>query len=165
MSKKPPVADMECNQMEHFDLKITVRWSDLDPNGHVRHSAYYDYAAQARIAFLHKHGFNIEWMNRNNLGPVLFREEALFYRELNSGDDLCVDVQLSALSADHRKWCMRHRIMRGTTLCAELHADGAWLDLQARRLACPPDELIETLTGLVRTEDFQDFVRSKEERE
>ena len=64
--------------MESFEQNIIVRWSDLDPNAHVRHSVYYDYGAQARIAFLQKHGFGIDWMARNGIGPILFREEAKF---------------------------------------------------------------------------------------
>ena len=46
--------------MESFEQNITVRWSDLDPNGHVRHSVYYDYGAQARIAYMQKQGIGID---------------------------------------------------------------------------------------------------------
>lgn len=140
--------------MEAFEQNILVRWSDLDPNGHVRHSAYYDYGAQVRIAYLQKYGFSIDWMKSNGIGPVLFREEAKFYRELNSGDDLIINVKLSGLSADHRKWSMHHQILRGAKLCATLDLDGAWLNLKTRRIASPPDELIEKFAALERTEDF-----------
>ncbi len=50
--------------MKSFEQKITVRWADLDPNGHVRHSIYYDYGAQARIAYLQREGFGLDWMKR-----------------------------------------------------------------------------------------------------
>jgi len=141
--------------METYQQNIIVRWSDLDPNSHVRHSVYYDYGAQVRIAFLQKHGFGIDWMKHNGIGPVLFREEAKFYRELNSGDELVIDVCLSGVSADHRKWSMRHRIMRGDELCATLDMDGAWLDLKTRRIAPPPQQLSDKFEALAHTEDFQ----------
>ena len=48
--------------MELFEQPITIRWSDLDPNGHVRHSVYYDFGAQARLSFLQQNGFGIGWM-------------------------------------------------------------------------------------------------------
>lgn len=143
--------------METFTQNIIVRWSDLDPNGHVRHSAYYDYGAQARIGFLQKYGFDVEWMKRNGIGPILFREEAKFYRELSSGDQLVIDVRLSGVSADHRKWSMRHQIMRGDELCATLDMAGAWLDLNERRVTVPPAELIKKFEGLGHTEDFQEI--------
>ena len=140
--------------MESFQQRILVRWSDLDPNAHVRHSAYYDYGAQVRIAHLQKCGFSIDWMTRKGIGPILFREEARFYRELKSGDELVVDVRLSGVSADHRKWSMRHRIMRGDELCATIELDGAWLDRNTRRVVPPPKELVERFEAMEHTEDF-----------
>jgi acyl-CoA thioester hydrolase len=141
--------------MEKYEQNLNVRWADLDPNGHVRHSVYYDYGAQARTTYLDKTGFGIAWMTRHGIGPILFREEAHFYRELKLGDDLLIDVRLSGLSEDNRKWSMRHRILRGEELCATLDLDGAWLDLKARKLAPPPAELMEKFAALPRTEDFR----------
>jgi len=137
-----------------FTWKVTVRWSDLDPNGHVRHSVYYDFGAQARINYLQQQGVGIAWLAEKGLGPVLFREEAQFKRELSFGDDLTIDTRISGVSADHRKWSMRHRIWRGDELCAVLDLDGAWLDLKTRRIAAPPPELVAKFEDLERTEDF-----------
>jgi acyl-CoA thioester hydrolase len=141
--------------MESFELPITIRWADLDPNGHVRHSVYYDYGAQARIGYLQKHGFGIDWFARNSIGPILFREEARFYRELKAEDELIVDVRLCGLSEDYRKWSMRHEIHRGKELCATIELDGAWLDLKTRRIAPPPAALYEKFAELIHTGDFQ----------
>ncbi len=141
--------------MESFHQNILIRWADLDPNGHVRHSVYYDYGAQIRIAYLQKHGFGIAWMAGNGIGPVLFREEAKFYRELSAEDELIIDAKLSGLSDDQRKWSMRHRIMRGDKLCATLDLDGAWFDLKTRRLVPPPREMMEKFGALEHTEDFR----------
>ncbi|MCW8891879.1 MAG: hypothetical protein OQL18_00995 [Deltaproteobacteria bacterium] len=62
--------------MEFFEQDIQVRWSDLETNSHVRHSANFDYSAQARIAYLQEQGFDMSWMKSNGIGPVLFRAEA-----------------------------------------------------------------------------------------
>lgn len=32
--------------------EFEVKWADLDPNRHMRHSAYNDYAAHMRVKFL-----------------------------------------------------------------------------------------------------------------
>jgi acyl-CoA thioester hydrolase len=37
--------------MASLSKQLSFRWSDLDPNFHVRHSAYYDFGAQHRIEF------------------------------------------------------------------------------------------------------------------
>jgi acyl-CoA thioester hydrolase len=141
--------------MESFQQTITVRWADLDPNAHVRHSVYYDYGGQTRVAYLQKQGVGIDWLARNGIGPVLFREEAKFYRELKFGDQVVIDVKLSGVSDDHRKWSLRHRILRGDELCATIDMDGAWLDLETRRIAPPPMELVKKFEALERTEDFR----------
>jgi acyl-CoA thioester hydrolase len=133
---------------------IGLRWSDLDPNGHVRHSVYYDWGAMARITFLDAHGVGLAWMARNGIGPVLFREEARFLREIRFGDELQIDVALAGASADGRKWRIRHRIVRGDELTATVEVDGAWLDLRARKIVVPPGELVHAFDRAPRTEDF-----------
>jgi acyl-CoA thioester hydrolase len=137
-----------------FSVAVGVRWSDLDPNGHVRHSVYYDWGAMARLTFLDRQGVGLAWMARNGIGPVLFREEGKFLRELRFGDELQIDVQMAAASSDGRKWRMRHRILRGAELTATIEVDGAWLDLRARKIAAPPPEMVRVFDLIGRTEDF-----------
>jgi acyl-CoA thioester hydrolase len=144
-----------------FSQPIIVRWADLDPNGHVRHSVYYDWGAMVRVTYLHQHGVGLAWMTRNAIGPVLFREEARFTREVRFGDDLSIDVQLAAASVDGRKFRMRHRIMRGADLVATIEVDGAWLDLKARKVAAPPPELAAAFADMTRTDDFTELTSGK----
>jgi acyl-CoA thioester hydrolase len=137
-----------------FSQSIGLRWADLDPNGHVRHSVYYDWGAMARITYLEQKGVGLAWMTQNAIGPVLFREEAKFLREIRFGDQLDIDLRLAGASADGRKWRMRHRILRGGDVAASIDVEGAWLDLRARKIVAPPDELVGAFTNFSRTEDF-----------
>ena len=137
-----------------FSLSIDLRWADLDPNGHVRHSVYYDWGAMARLTFLERQGVGLSWMVQHGIGPVLFREEGKFLRELRFGDAFVIDLRLAAASPDGRKWRMRHRILRGADLAATIEVDGAWIDLRARKLAVPPAEVVHAVKVLERTEDF-----------
>lgn len=140
--------------MEIFTEKVSVRWADLDPNGHVRHSAYFDYGAAARVAYLQKHGFGIEWMMKNGIGPVLFREEVKYLRELHMSEEITINVMISGLSEDHRKWKMRHEIRRGNELCAIIDMDGAWMDTRLRKIVPAPADLAEIFEGQPHTDDF-----------
>ena len=144
-----------------FTIPIGLRWADLDPNRHVRHSVYYDWGATARVAYLERQGVGVTWMARNNIGPVLFREEAKFLREIRLGDELQIDVTLAATSPDGRKWRMRHHILRGAELTCTIEVDGAWIDLQARKIAVPPAEVVRAFEGLARTGDFAVLSSSK----
>ncbi|HEX7048339.1 MAG TPA: thioesterase family protein [Gammaproteobacteria bacterium] len=147
--------------MEPFTQNITVRWADLDPNGHVRHSVYYDYGAQARVALLENSGLGMRWMAKNLVGPVLFREQAKFLRELHMSEEITIDFRVAGLSEDGRKWRIAHNIRRGDELCAVLDMDGAWLDLKARRIVVPPDELRLAFEKLPHTDDFEIIPSSK----
>ena len=144
-----------------FRVPIGLRWADLDPNGHVRHSVYYDWGAMVRITFLESKGVGLRWMTENAIGPVLFREEARFLRELRFGDQLEMDLRLAAASPDGRKWRMRHQIFRGAELAATLEVDGAWLDLRARKIVVPPESLVRAFVDFSRTEDFSVLTSGK----
>lgn len=141
--------------MNKFQLNISVRWADLDPNGHVRHSVYYDYGAQARVAYLLQQGVGIDLMAAQGVGPVIFREECRYQRELLFGDDLVVDMRTKGLSADYRKWSLQHRVLRRDELCAVMDLDGAWLDLEKRRVIAPPEQISKVFESLERTKDFR----------
>lgn len=69
--------------MESFKTKVEIRWADLDPNFHVLHSRYYDFGAYCRMAFLVTHGLTPQVMSEHHVGPILFREECFFKREIN----------------------------------------------------------------------------------
>ncbi|MCB0577228.1 MAG: acyl-CoA thioesterase, partial [Saprospiraceae bacterium] len=83
--------------MKPFRIPVALRWADFDPNFHLRHSVYYDFGAMARVEFLNAAGVTSAFMEEHRIGPVLFREEALFRREVRPGDELFVDVKISRL--------------------------------------------------------------------
>ena len=66
--------------MQKFALPIQVRWSDIDQNRHLRHSVYYDYGATVRISCFSEHGLTNLKFEELHIGPILFREEAVFKR-------------------------------------------------------------------------------------
>jgi len=47
-----------------------TRWADMDPNGHLRHTAYNDYAAQVRINFLNEFDLPIHKLLQMGIGPI-----------------------------------------------------------------------------------------------
>lgn len=134
---------------------IEVRWSDLDPNYHVRHSVYYDYGAYVRICFLGDHGITTEFFTQHHFGPILFREECVFRRELKLGDAVTIDLQLLKSRHDHSRWTIQHTIMRNNELAATLTMDGAWIDTLKRKLTIPPSLAHDTFESMPRAESFE----------
>jgi acyl-CoA thioester hydrolase len=142
--------------MEKFIQEIQVRWSDLDPNGHLRHSVYYDWGALCRVAFLEQHQFTTSLMQQLDIGPILLREECTFRREIKMGDKVTMDLQLSKAKKDFSRWSIRHIISKNEDIVSALLAvDGAWLDLSKRKLAAPGQEVFDVFSKMPVSEDFQ----------
>ena len=130
-----------------------TRWADMDPNGHMRHSAYADYAADQRIILLAAWGYDIKEFARLRLGPILFREETVFRKEVHIGEEILVDSQLLSVNEDGTRWSILHTISKADgRLAATVTVDGAWLDLEKRKLTTPPPALAEAFRALPRYE-------------
>ena len=136
-----------------MDYAITyhVRWAEMDPNGHMRHSAYADFAADQRIILLARWGFDLKKFAELRLGPILFREETKFLKEVSAGDEIRVDGRFTSLSPDGGRWTILHTIYKADgRVAATVTVDGAWLDLDKRKLCLPPPELtaaIQTMSS------------------
>ena len=141
--------------MHQYSKKSEIRWADLDPNFHVLHSRYYDFGAYCRMAFLTEHGITPLVMSENNIGPILFREECIFKREIKFGDALEVFLKLSKCKEDGSRWSMVHELwINGNTLAALITVDGAWIDTTLRKLAIPPEVCRIGLQQIPKTDNF-----------
>lgn len=141
--------------MKSYSKKIEIRWADLDPNFHVLHSKYYDFGAYCRMAFLTEHGITPAMMIENNIGPIIFREECLFKREIKFGNAVEVFLKLSKCNEDASRWSMVHEIfINGDTLAALITIDGAWIDTAKRKLIKPPELCFTGLHLIPKTENF-----------
>lgn len=142
--------------MEKFSCPVQVRWSDLDPNFHLRHSVYYDWGAYCRVEFLYRYGLNADVMAALNIGPILFREECIFRREIRPEDEVAIDLKLLKAKRDYSRWTIQHHIIKnGGETSAILTVDGAWLNLVQRKLATPPAKAFEVFDAMPKAEGFE----------
>lgn len=136
---------------------INLRWSDLDPNFHLRHSSYYDLAAQERIDILHQYGITIDLMKEEHVGPVLFKEQCEFKREIHLNSKIHIVTKLLRMKKDGSFWIIQHEFISDTDqLHALLKVEGSWIDIIKRKLARPvPDAIFLGLEKFPKTEDFE----------
>jgi acyl-CoA thioester hydrolase len=140
---------------KNFLLPLQIRWSDLDPNFHLRHSVYYDWGAFCRVEFLSKIGLTAKRMQQLQIGPIIFREECIFRREIRAGDLVTINMKLVKAKKDFSRFTIRHEIMRDAeTLSASLTVDIAWMSGVTRKLTVLPGEEIALLTQSAQAEDF-----------
>ncbi len=147
--------------MKKYEKQIEVRWSDVDPNRHVRHSAYYEYGAHVRIKFFAENGFGSAEMNKLNIGPILFKEECSFIREISPDDTITINILKGAIAEDGSRWVLHHEIFNQNGKSAHITIKGAWIDLNIRKLAKIPIGLAKILHELPPGENY---IYSKENK-
>jgi acyl-CoA thioester hydrolase len=141
--------------MEFYTKSIQIRWADLDPNFHLRHSVYYDYGAYCRVSFLEEHGLNTLTMQKLRFGPILFREEAVFRKEVRPEDQLIISLELLKSRKDFSRWSIRHQLQKQEDLvCAVITVEGAWINTELRKLATPPPEISGVFNQMPKSPEF-----------
>ena len=132
-----------------------VGWGDLDSNGHMKNTSYLDKAADVRMFYFESRGFSMREFERLHVGPVIFRDELDYYRELKLLEAIDVTLEVAGLSDDGFRFRLRNEFFgpRGK-LAARVTSAGGWLDLSMRKLTRPPAELAGAMAALERTGDF-----------
>ncbi|MCI4670618.1 MAG: acyl-CoA thioesterase [Bacteroidia bacterium] len=142
--------------MSNFEREIDIRWSDTDPNRHVRHSAYYDFGAHVRIRFFAENGFDSDRMADLNFGPIVFKEECSFIKEIHPNETIRINFLRGEMRPDGSRWVIHHEIFnKNDEKCAHLTLKGAWMDLKLRKLTIPPAGLAQAFLGLPEGEYYE----------
>jgi acyl-CoA thioester hydrolase len=142
--------------MENYSKEVEIRWSDLDPNFHMRHSVYYDWGAYCRISFMNESGATPLLMMQHHIGPIIFREECIFKKEIKFADKVCVNLKLDKITRDFSRWTMLHEIWKNNdTLAAVITVDGAWLNTRERKLTIPGSFITAPFDTIPRSAGFQ----------
>jgi len=141
--------------MSLYERKVELRWADLDPNFHVRHSVYYDYGAYVRINYLQENGLTHQVFTQHHFGPIIFREECVFRKELKIGDEVTINLELSTARQDFSRWTIVHHIKKDSQLAAVITLDGAWIDTHMRKLTNLPLEYQHVFENMPRTQNFE----------
>ena len=142
--------------MNPITYPVQIRWSDLDPNFHLRHSVYYDWGAYSRILVFNTNGLTGDVLRQLNIGPIIFREECVFRKEIRFEDEITVDLQVTKAKKDFSRWSVRHHIMKNKeVLAATLTLDLAWINTIERKLAIPPQQVIAAIDSMPKHESFE----------
>jgi acyl-CoA thioester hydrolase len=141
--------------MNEFVKQFELRWSDVDANQHVMHSKYYELGAHCRMSFMFEHGITADLFRKEMFGPILFREECIFKKELHAGEIVTVNLVVTKSKKDGSRWSAMHEIKKESgTVAAIMYADLAWLDLTTRKLASPPAVVAKMMKDAPKHADF-----------
>jgi len=122
-----------------FTKTFEVRWDDVDLNGHLRNTRYLEYAATARLGLLVESGWSPRAVQKAGFAPVTLGDEVHYRREVFPSEVVTVASRIIGLSEDGARWRFEHTISRESgEEAAVVRTLGAWIDIDARKIAAPP---------------------------
>lgn len=142
--------------MENTYYKGQVLWSQIDANGHLRHSAYSDLCTQARSNMMKQVGFSMQEFSKHKIGPILFKEETIYFKEVGIDEEVYVKVLMTKFNSENHRFSITHELYNSKDVkCAVVNVEGAWMDLIIRKLTLIPEELISLIEFIPKSEDFK----------
>ncbi len=95
-------------------------------------------------------------MQQLQIGPILFREECLFRKEIRLNDKVVIDLKTLSAKRDFSRFTIQHTIKKNDdVLSAILTVDIAWIDMVRRKLAVLPEDIRGLLNQSPQAENFQ----------
>lgn len=143
---------------ENIFYEGQVLWSQIDANVHLCHSAYADFCAQARSNMLNQLGLSLQEFNKNKIGPILFREELNYLREIGLDEKIKVSVEITKYNTQNSRFSFRHVIYKENGVKAAIVVvDGAWMNIIERKLTSIPDDWKEIIYKIPKSEDYTEI--------
>ncbi|WP_233858631.1 thioesterase family protein [Paraburkholderia sp. HD33-4] len=143
-----------------FEVELFAGWGDIDFNSHMRNTAYLDKSVDARMLYFAKQGYSVSEFAKLRIGPVVMKDQIEYFREIHLLDRVVVSFALAGLSVDGSRMLLRNEFLLNGKLMARVTSAGGWLDLEKRKLICPPPALLDAMKALDRTEDFVELPSS-----
>jgi acyl-CoA thioester hydrolase len=142
--------------MDPYTGTYTIRWSDLDANGHAHYSAFIDAAADLRYRFFDERGFSPAAFLKLGIGAVYTSLSARFLREVLVGESLSITYSLAGMSPSGTRWKIHHDLLKSNGKKAVLlDLEGVVLDLVARKPVMPSPELLAVFNQIPRLPTFE----------
>ena len=125
-----------------YEKTIEIRWADCDANQHMRHSAYSDLCAHTRIGFLSAIGMTPQWFKQQGIGPVLFKEQTEYFREVFMGEEVKVTVEIGEPTGSKKSVCIVNKVYKPNgELAAQHQVVVGWMDVKARKVVELPEKI------------------------
>lgn len=139
-----------------FAISTVAGWADMDANAHMGNFAYLNKCVDARMGFFKQKGFPVTEFAKRRIGPVLRRDEIDYHREISLLEPITVTLALAGMADDGSRFRLVNEILKEDgRLAARIRCEGGWMDLVARKLVAPPDDLREALAAMPPTADFE----------
>lgn len=123
-------------------LDMKVRFYELDPYGHLNHSAYVQFFETGRVELLEEAGVGLESFAARGYRFVVNRIQTSFDRPVHAGETITVETEVGEFRRASSVW--RQRLMRGDEVVARQDVRAAITNTEGKPVRVPPD-VVEAL--------------------
>lgn len=136
--------------------KYNFRWSDMDANMHIKNTAYNEIFTQDRLNWLAEIGYAMDRFKELGIGPMIIHEHMYYIKEVRYQLPVYLNLYLKGNSENSRfVELAQHLYNSDGDLSCYLNLTLSWVDIRARKLVAPPEDMIQKLGELEKTEDYK----------
>ena len=120
-----------------YEMRIPIRWGDMDAMNHVNNTTYFRYLETCRIDWMQAAGC---MPNPQGEGPVIVNAFCNFYKQLEYPGNVLVRMYTSdAARTTFESWATMARVEAPEVICAAGGATTIWVDFPAQKSRPLPD--------------------------
>ena len=123
--------------------KVKVRFYELDPYGHLNHSAYIQLFETGRIEMLEQAGLALHEIEKNNFRFVVSQIETAFLKPVEAGSFLTIETEILEMRRASSLWWQQ--IMDENDVVATQRVRVAITNRDGKPIRAP-QQIIEALT-------------------
>lgn len=116
-------------------LELKVRFYELDPYGHLNHSAFVQFFEVGRVELLDEAGLGLEAFSELGYQFVVTNIETAFERSVVAGDVLTVETEVLEVRRASSRW--RQRLLRRDEVVARQLLRAAITDTTGKPVRAP----------------------------
>lgn len=120
-----------------YEMRLPIRWGDMDAMGHVNNTVYFRYMETVRIEWMRSVGCNPDPLGQ---GPVIVNAFCNFYKQLEYPGDVLAKMYVSDPGrTTFEAWCTLERSDQPGVVYAAGGATTIWVDFPQQKAMTLPD--------------------------
>ena len=127
------------------EMRIAIRWGDMDAMGHLNNGSYFRYMEIIRIDWMYAIGC---MPDPKGEGPVIVNAFCNFYKQLEYPGDVLMKMYASDPGrTTFETWVTMERVNAPGVICAAGGATTIWVDFPAQKAKTMPDSMRRRIEG------------------
>lgn len=131
--------DQDLSSIAQFEYNFKVLEGHLDTFGHMNHATYLQIFEQARWEFITNHGWGVDRIQSEAIGPTILEVKIQYKRELKLRENIMIKSQVMPYKGKLTT-IVQDMVNDKGDVCAHIELLIGVFDLNKRRLINPPDD-------------------------